>query len=423
MALLFPAALLVHALSQGSVARRFGSRLTGVTLFVFGGGARFERAPSNAVQQLWLGAAGPIAGVVVAAGCGLVWIATRDGNGSVASIAAAMGILNGALSSVRLLPSLSLDGGRFFHGLVWALRGNHLEATRSSIWFAGWVPPALALAGAATLIFVPMAGVYLMATGLLLGGERRIWGVRVNGADDAADAPTRRGPRFIICGSGRSGTSAVARVLHEAGLSAGHDLIAPDEHNVEGYFEERAVVEVNEAILNAAGLSEQGASATREAVIEAARPLAKFMAAVASDATPLWKDPRFSWTLEAWLRVFDAKPEVIVCLRNPSEVAASTLRYYGLDDDERRRAVAQYWRAQYERLLDVIETLGLDAIAVEYGDLHRNPSASIARLAEFAGRQLDPALVRQDLRHHELAIPEEFRDLYERVRMIGAPKS
>ena len=46
---------------------------------------------------------------------------------------------------------------------------------------------------------------------------------------------------FLITGSGRSGTSAVAQLLHEAGLSVGHDLIAPDEHNMQGYFEERKI--------------------------------------------------------------------------------------------------------------------------------------------------------------------------------------
>lgn len=419
VALLFLPALVAHALSQDRVARRFGSRLTGVTLFIFGGGARFERAPANAVQQLWLGAIGPVMNVVIAAACALVWVATRGGNPSVAAVAAASGIMSGALSAIRLLPAFSLDGGRFFHGLIWAFRGSRLVATRYSVWLARWIPLALALAGVVTLVFAAVPGLYLMAAGLLLAGERRIWGVSVNAAGVRSAAPARRGPRFIICGSGRSGTSAVARVLHEAGLSAGHELIAADEHNVEGYFEERAVVEVNEAILAAAGLSGQGAAATREQVKEAARPLTGYMAAVASEATPLWKDPRFSWTLEPWLAAFDAKPAVIVCLRNPSEVAESTLRYYGLDDDERRRSVAHYWRSQYERLLDVIETLGLEAIAVEYGELQREPSISIARLAAFVGRELDPTLVRQDLRHHRLPVPEEFCELYERVRHIG----
>ena len=59
---------------------------------------------------------------------------------------------------------------------------------------------------------------------------------------------------FIVAGSGRSGTSAVTRMLHEAGLTAGHDLIEADDSNAEGYFEERAVVQMNDAILRESGL-------------------------------------------------------------------------------------------------------------------------------------------------------------------------
>ncbi|MEX0759409.1 MAG: hypothetical protein WD100_07510 [Tistlia sp.] len=33
----------------------------------------------------------------------------------------------------------------------------------------------------------------------------------------------------------------MARLLHEAGISVGRDLIEPDEFNAEGYFEERGV--------------------------------------------------------------------------------------------------------------------------------------------------------------------------------------
>ena len=51
-----------------------------------------------------------------------------------------------------------------------------------------------------------------------------------------------RAPMLLVTGSGRSGTSAVAKLLHHAGFSAGHDLIEADESNADGYFEERAVI-------------------------------------------------------------------------------------------------------------------------------------------------------------------------------------
>src|SRR6185436_1564043 len=104
-------------------------------------------------------------------------------------------------------------------------------------------------------------------------------------------------------GSGRSGTSAVAKLLHNAGLAAGHDLIEADESNADGYFEERAVIKLNDCILRDTRLNERFATASREQVLDAAVPYRDEMRDLVATATPLWKDPRFCWTLEAWLDV------------------------------------------------------------------------------------------------------------------------
>lgn len=227
-------------------------------------------------------------------------------------------------------------------------------------------------------------------------------------------------PQFIICGSGRSGTSAVARLLHEAGLSVGHDLIAPDEHNAEGYFEERQVVRINQAILHAAGVGPPFSWATRQQIIDAAQEYVPYMVDQSAMATAAWKDPRFCWTLEPWLSVLDGRPRAIVCLRSPAEVAASTMRYFGQVGEEAERSVHHVWRVQYERLLEVIDAYGLVATAVNYGELHCDTASAVGRLSSFVGRPLDAALVRTDLRHHELEVPDELRALYERVRALGS---
>lgn len=224
---------------------------------------------------------------------------------------------------------------------------------------------------------------------------------------------------FLICGSGRSGTSAVARLLHRAGIVMGHDLIEPDEWNPEGYFEERAVVAVNDAILNDVGLHRWFATASRIDILSAARARREAMLPLAAEATPAWKDPRFCWTLEAWLELHPAPPRVIVCLRSPSEVIASTLRYYGLAGDEATRAAGHTWRTELERLLEIITEYGLDAISIEYGPLLADPTATIEPLARFVGRPLDATAVRQDLRHHAAPVPPEFADLYARVAALG----
>ncbi len=226
-------------------------------------------------------------------------------------------------------------------------------------------------------------------------------------------------PQFIICGSGRSGTSAVARLLHEAGLAVGHELIERDEHNAEGYFEERQVVKINQAVLHAAGVGPPFSWASRQQILDAAQEYVPYMIEQAALATPAWKDPRFCWTLEPWLSVLDGRPRVVVCLRSPDEVAASTMSYFGQVGDEARRAVYHVWRVQYERLLEVIDAYALNTAVVEYGELHEDAAAAVGRLSVFVERDLDPGLVRTDLRHHELEVPEDLRPLYERVRALG----
>jgi len=225
---------------------------------------------------------------------------------------------------------------------------------------------------------------------------------------------------IIICGSGRSGTSAVARLVHESGISVGRDLIAPDEHNAEGYFEERLVVMMNDALLNDVGLHTWFSAASRAEILAAAHARADTMCEIVATATPAWKDPRFSWTLEAWMELMAEPPRVAVCLRSPEEVVASTLRYYGLAGDEPTRAVEHGWRAGYERLLEVIDEYRLDAVSVIFGDLDADPEPAVAPLERFVGRKLDCGFVRRDLRHHRGGVPEHLRDVYDRVAALGA---
>jgi hypothetical protein len=225
---------------------------------------------------------------------------------------------------------------------------------------------------------------------------------------------------IIVTGSGRSGTSAVARLIHEAGLSAGRDLIPADESNAEGYFEERAVVELNDHVLKDAGMDAWFRVAPREELLAAARARGDEMRALAATATPAWKDPRFCWTLEAWMEVLPSRPRVVACLRSPAEVVASTMRYYGQVSDEARRHVEHRWRSEYERLMEIIAEFKLDAVCVEFADLHRATKKTVSRLSRFVGRDLDAAGVRRDLRHHRVRIPARLRETYERVKGLGA---
>src|SRR5437879_5732793 len=53
----------------------------------------------------------------------------------------------------------------------------------------------------------------------------------------------------LILGSGRSGTSMLAGMLHGAGYYMGTHLIPADESNPKGYFEDDEINAINEALL------------------------------------------------------------------------------------------------------------------------------------------------------------------------------
>lgn len=233
---------------------------------------------------------------------------------------------------------------------------------------------------------------------------------------------------IIVTGAGRSGTSAVARVLHESGVSMGQRLRPPADANPVGYYEEMPVCDLNEQILFAVGMGEWHRWASRREILAAAAPFVPRMRELIADAYRHgdgprgWKDPRFSWTIEAWLPYFPEKPRLVVCVRSPGEVVDSTMRVYGLATREARDAADEIWPNYYGRLLELIEDLQLEAHCVEYDVLLAEPEATVAGLAAFVGHPLDHRWVEPGLRRFAAPVPERYRDLYERVRRT-APRS
>src|SRR5215467_2732907 len=63
----------------------------------------------------------------------------------------------------------------------------------------------------------------------------------------------QKGCCIAILGMGRSGTSALAGGLKILGVDLGRNLIAADELNTKGYFENTAVVTLNRSLLRAIG--------------------------------------------------------------------------------------------------------------------------------------------------------------------------
>ena len=225
---------------------------------------------------------------------------------------------------------------------------------------------------------------------------------------------------IIVTGTGRSGTSAVASVLHESGISMGTKFDAASPHNARGFYEDLHALEINRRIFAAAGLADLRLAEglpSRETFLAAAEPYADEMRRVASMGARGWKDPRFCFTLEAWMRALDARPRVIVCLRGPEAYLHSVMMVVGLIE---RDIAEAWWTRHLERLLDVIEAYGLDVHCVEYDTLLANPSRTIEALSRFVARPLDASSVDPSLRSHAYPLERRHRALYGRVLALGA---
>lgn len=209
-----------------------------------------------------------------------------------------------------------------------------------------------------------------------------------------------------IIGMHRSGTSLVAHLLNRGGLNLGREdeLIGASPDNPDGYWEHIGFHRVNESVLTELGggwdnppaMPKQWGEDARLApyAIEARRLIASF------DQEPWgWKDPRTSITLRLWLELIP-ELKVVVCVRNPLEVAVSL----------NRRGMFSYsnalklWQTYNERILAACDSEQM--IITDYSEFFSRPEAELERVLAHLGLRAptetiqDAAkLCRAELRH------------------------
>jgi Zn-dependent protease/CBS domain-containing protein len=128
-ALLFFLSLLLHEFGHALQARREGIEIDGITLWLFGGVARFKGSFRSAGAEFRVAIAGPL--VSLALGVLFVLIAFVPGSPSaVDGVVSWLGYINLTLLAFNLIPAPPLDGGRVLHAALWRWRGDYPWATR-----------------------------------------------------------------------------------------------------------------------------------------------------------------------------------------------------------------------------------------------------------------------------------------------------
>ncbi|MEQ4498812.1 site-2 protease family protein [Nocardioides kribbensis] len=132
LAVVLYGSVLLHEASHAVVARRYGFRVTAITLHFLGGATTIDAESRTPRQEFWIAVVGPLTSLAVGAVAGGLWWITPDG-----LLRLGIGILavsNLLVGVLNLVPGLPLDGGRVLKAAVWGATGDQ---HRGSI-VAGW---------------------------------------------------------------------------------------------------------------------------------------------------------------------------------------------------------------------------------------------------------------------------------------------
>jgi len=233
------ASLILHELAHSVMARGHGLKISGITLFLFGGVAELETEPADPVTELRVAVVGPMASLLLA---GVFWssVVVARVLGLSAIVVAVLGYLsaiNLTLAIFNMIPAYPLDGGRVYRALVWMRRGDLVGATRhaakvSAVFAWGLIAlgvTALFGAGAGAGLWPILVGLFLLALGR--SAYQRVEVQSMFEGRVVADLMT---PTPIVVLPGQSLAEVINRVFLAKGVS-----FAPvmEDHEIIGYVD------------------------------------------------------------------------------------------------------------------------------------------------------------------------------------------
>ncbi len=125
------ASLIAHELAHSLVARATGTRVAGITLFIFGGVSQLEDEPPTAASEFVMAVVGPMSSVAI--GCALlsIWAVGQflDWAAAPQALLWWLFFVNFMLAGFNSLPAFPLDGGRVLRSVLWAVTGDLRLAT------------------------------------------------------------------------------------------------------------------------------------------------------------------------------------------------------------------------------------------------------------------------------------------------------
>jgi hypothetical protein len=205
-----------------------------------------------------------------------------------------------------------------------------------------------------------------------------------------------RRPIILVLGMHRSGTSLCAHILSALGVDMtdnipGPGLSSPGPDNPHGHWERWEIVEFHDRILDLFGRDYWGpfhdfplpvAWWADPRVAQIRREMIAFLERRITEDYFGFKDPRTVRLLPVWHQIFNElklTPKIVLCLRNPAQVARSLNTRDGLDP-----AVGEYrWLVHTVDLFRYANSL--EMCTVEYEGWFGEPASNLEKLKQFLG--------------------------------------
>jgi Zn-dependent protease len=160
----FFTSLILHELGHALQARRDGVQIEGITLWLFGGVAKFVGRFPSAGAEFRIAIAGPLVTLVLGICFGAAATLWPQ-PGAVRAVLTWLAYINLALLTFNLLPAIPLDGGRVLRSLLWARSGNLASATHRATLIGAVLAALMIGAGLITVLYGSLGGLWLALIG------------------------------------------------------------------------------------------------------------------------------------------------------------------------------------------------------------------------------------------------------------------
>ncbi len=121
--------ILLHEFGHSLVAMYYGYEIESITLWLFGGVAKFTEMPEDWHQEFAIAIAGPIVSVALGVLSAGAFLVIPDGFAAVKFVVGYLAIINIVLAVFNMLPGFPMDGGRVLRALL-ARSMPHARATQ-----------------------------------------------------------------------------------------------------------------------------------------------------------------------------------------------------------------------------------------------------------------------------------------------------